>query len=218
MALTVKVLNLKPVTQVRASFRKICDCRNVTVGDKSGCVHVTFWNEDVDKVNEGSSYNLRGGIVKMFDGEKYVSMSSKCCVEGVEDIGEVSQSSQVVSSASLFETMIGEIIGCSVAVKYRSCLFCIGKVEGQKCGKCGARLKPDHCPLEICAKIHVVEADLEKSSHNVTLQVFTKHVLEMINKTIQDLQNMSSDGICDTIVEGCSVVTVKYRNGALKEG
>ena len=52
MALTVKVLSLKPVTQVRASFGKICDCRNVTVGDKSGCVRVTFWNEDVDKVND----------------------------------------------------------------------------------------------------------------------------------------------------------------------
>ena len=78
-------------------------------------------------------------------------------------------------------------------------------------------MKPDHCPLEICAKIHVVEADLEKSSHNVTLQVFTKHILEMTNKTIQDLQNMSSDEICDTIVEGCSVVTVKYCNGVLKD-
>ena len=102
VALTVKVLSLKPVTQVRASFGKICE------------------NEDVNKVSEGASYNLRGGIVKMFDGEKYVSMLSKCCVERVEDIGEVSQSSQVVSSGLLSETMIGEIIGCSVTDKYRS--------------------------------------------------------------------------------------------------
>ena len=61
-------------------------------------------------------------------------------------------------------------------------LFCSGKVEGQKCGKCGARVKPDHCPLEICAKIHVVEVDLEKTCRNVTLQVFTKHILEMTRK------------------------------------
>ena len=208
---------MKPVTQVRASFGKIVDCRNVNVADKTGSVRVTFWNEDVDKVKEGSSYNLHGGIVKVYDGEKYVSMSSKCCVEEVEDVGDVCQSSLVVSSGSLFETMIGEIIGCSVVDKYRSCLFCSGKVEGQKCGKCGAHVKPDHCPLEICTKIHVVEADLEKTSRNVTLQVFTKHILEMTKMTIRDLQNVSGDEISDMIIESCNVVTVKYRNGVLKD-
>ena len=172
VAMTVKVTSMKPVNQVQASFGKILDCRNINVADKTGSVRVTFWNEDVDKVKEGLSYTLSGGIVKVYDGEKYVSMSSKCSVEEVEDIGNVCQSNQVVSSGSLLETMVGEIIGCSIVDKYRSCLFCSGKVEGRKCGKC-ARVKPDHCPLEICAKIHVVEADLEKTSRNVTLQVFT---------------------------------------------
>jgi RecJ-like exonuclease len=141
-------------------------------------------------------------------------MSSKCRVEKVEDIGQVCESDEVMSSGSQFEVMIGEITGCSVVDKYRSCLFCSGKVEGQRCGKCGARVKPDHCPLEICAKIHVVEADLEKSARNITLHVFTKQITK---KSIQDLQNVSGDEICDMIVEGCGVVTVKYRNGVLKD-
>ena len=54
-----------------------------------------------------------------------------------------------MSSGSQFEVMIGEITGCSVVDKYRSCLFCCGKVEGQRCCKCGACVKPDYCSLEI---------------------------------------------------------------------
>ena len=46
--------------------------------------------------------------------------------------------------------------------------------------------------------------------------MFTKHILE-IKKSIQDLQSVSGDEICDMIVEGCGVVTVKYRNGVLKD-
>ena len=89
VGLVAKVLKVKPVNQVRASFGKIVDCRNIIVGDKTGTLRVTLWNEDVNKVKEGSSYKLCGGIVKVFDREKYVSMSSKCCIEEVEDIGEV---------------------------------------------------------------------------------------------------------------------------------
>jgi DNA polymerase III alpha subunit (gram-positive type) len=55
VALMVKVMSVKPVTQVRTSIGKILDCQNVKVADKSGCVRVTFWNEDVDKVKEGFS-------------------------------------------------------------------------------------------------------------------------------------------------------------------
>ena len=51
VALTVKVVSVKAVTQVRANIGKIVDCQNVNVADKSGSVRVTFWNEDVDKVS-----------------------------------------------------------------------------------------------------------------------------------------------------------------------
>ena len=44
--------------------------KNVNVGDRSGCVRITLWNENVYKMKEGLSYNTHGGIVKKFDGEK----------------------------------------------------------------------------------------------------------------------------------------------------
>ena len=71
--------------------------------------------------------------------------------------------------------------------------------------------------MEICAKIHVLEADIEKTTRNVTLQVFTKHIVEITKKTIPELQNLSGDEISDIIVESCNVVSVKYRNGILKD-
>ena len=117
--MTVKVTSRKPVNQVRASFGKILD---INVADKTGSVRVMFWNEDVDKVKEGLSYTLSGGIVKVYDGEKYVSMSSKCSVKEVEDIGDVCQSNQVVSSGSLLEQWLVRLLGAllltSIALVY----------------------------------------------------------------------------------------------------
>ena len=203
--MNVKVTSIKLVNQIWASFGEILDCKNINVADKTGSVRVKFWNEDGDKVKGGLSYTLSDGIVKAYDGERYVSMSSKCSVKEVEDIGDVCQGNQVVSSGSLLEAMVAEIIGCSNVDRYHSCLFCSSKVKGRKCGKC-ACVKPEHYPLEICAKIHVVEADLEKTSRSVTLQVFTKHIVE-ITKTIRDLQNLSRDEISDIIIESCNVVS-----------
>ena len=40
VALTVKVSSVKPITQVRASFGKFADCKNVNVADKTGSVRV----------------------------------------------------------------------------------------------------------------------------------------------------------------------------------
>ena len=73
--------------------------------------------------------------------------------------------------------MIGEIIGCSLVEKYQFCLFCSGKVDGQKCGKCGARVKTDRCPVEFMGKIHLLVADID-NARNVTLQVFTKEIMK----------------------------------------
>jgi replication factor A1 len=38
----------------------------ILVGDPSGCVLLTLWNEDIDLVEEGGSYNLLNGYVNVF--------------------------------------------------------------------------------------------------------------------------------------------------------
>ena len=97
-------------------------------------------------------------------------MPASATIEQI-DIGEVCEAGAV----SCEKTMIGEIFGCSLVEKYR---FCIGKVDTQKCGKCGTRVKTDRCPVEFMGKIHLLEADID----NATLQVFTKEILEITKK------------------------------------
>ena len=65
-------------------------------------------------------------------------------------------------------------------------------------------------------QIHVVEADL-KNARNITACACVHETEFGSNKSIQDLQNVSGNEICDMIVECCGIVTVKYRNGVLKD-
>ena len=124
-------------------------------------VCMLFGNEDVDKVMEGLSYTLEWWNRECMMAKYMYQCLPNVVLKKLKTLG-MCQSNLVVSSGSLFETMVGEIIWSSVVDKYHSCLFCSGQVEGRKCGKCGPIVKSDHCPLEICAKIHVVKADLER--------------------------------------------------------
>ena len=68
-----------------------------------------------------------------------------------------------------------------------------------------------------CVPKSMLWKPINKTTHNVTLQVFTKHILEIMKKTVHDLQDVSGEEIADMIVEQSHVVTVKYRNGVLKD-
>ncbi len=47
------------------SSHRVCD---VTVGDSSGIVQVPLWDETIDAIEEGSTYNLTNGYTGLFHG------------------------------------------------------------------------------------------------------------------------------------------------------
>ncbi|MBM3200449.1 DNA-binding protein [Candidatus Woesearchaeota archaeon] len=46
---------------------------NATVGDDSGKIKLTLWNEDIDKIRVGDKIKITNGFVSEFQGEKQLS-------------------------------------------------------------------------------------------------------------------------------------------------
>jgi replication factor A1 len=54
-------------------YGKVLRLTNAIVTDSSGEIKLTLWNEDVDKVKEGSKIKITNGYVNEFNGEKQLT-------------------------------------------------------------------------------------------------------------------------------------------------
>ena len=44
---------------------RVCDA---LVGDKSGCVYLTLWDDNIEKVKDGDTVNVKNGYINLFRG------------------------------------------------------------------------------------------------------------------------------------------------------
>src|SRR3989304_3068135 len=49
------------------SIHKVADA---LVGDETGCVYLTLWDDNLGKVNEGDTISIKNGYVKLFRGSR----------------------------------------------------------------------------------------------------------------------------------------------------
>jgi replication factor A1 len=61
---------------------RVCD---VTVGDTSGTVQVPLWDEAIDNITEGASYNLTNGYTGLFRGNLRLNVGRYGKLEQAED-------------------------------------------------------------------------------------------------------------------------------------
>ena len=57
---------------------------NATLGDETGQVKLTLWNEDIDKVKEGDKIHIENGWCSEYKGEKQLSSGKFGKIEVVE--------------------------------------------------------------------------------------------------------------------------------------
>ena len=66
---TVKVVTKgearEPVSRRDGSTHKVVDA---LVGDETGAVYLTLWDDNIEKVNEGDTINVKNGYVTLFRG------------------------------------------------------------------------------------------------------------------------------------------------------
>jgi len=64
------------------SSHRVCD---ITVGDSSGIVQVPLWDETIDAIEEGSTYNLTNGYTGLFRGNLRLNVGRYGKLEAAEE-------------------------------------------------------------------------------------------------------------------------------------
>ena len=65
----VKVVSKSPIrhvtSRVRLDSHRVCD---VLVGDETGSIYLTLWDNDIERVNEEDTLRIKNGYIKLFRG------------------------------------------------------------------------------------------------------------------------------------------------------
>ena len=173
----VKVISVEKPGSVRAvnSWRELTkqDC---IVGDDTESIRIVLWERDVGSLEEDRSYKMRDVVVRMYRGEKYLSVGDGSTIEEVEDIGEVVESDGATASrTNVIDGSITAVLGCE---DYLCCVNCRSKVqEGQseeivQCSKCSAKMKRTRCVSSYMARVIIESDDPTRNLQPVRATIF----------------------------------------------
>ena len=100
VTISFKVISIGEQREIESrkdgSSHRVCD---ITVGDTSGTVQVPLWDDAIDAVEEGSTYNLTNGYTGLFRGNLRLNVGRygklDTAEEGIEEINmEVDMSAE----------------------------------------------------------------------------------------------------------------------------
>jgi len=81
----VKVISKSEVRNVTGrdySVRRVADA---LVGDETGCVYLTLWDENIDKINEEATLSITNGYVNLFRGNMRLNIGRYGSFELLEE-------------------------------------------------------------------------------------------------------------------------------------
>jgi replication factor A1 len=61
---------------------RVCDA---LIGDETGCVYLTLWDDNIEKVNEGDTINIGNGYVTLFRGNMRLNVGRYGTLEVAEE-------------------------------------------------------------------------------------------------------------------------------------
>lgn len=83
---TVKVVSKSQARDVTSgrdySVHRVADA---LVGDETGCVYLTLWDDNVDRVNEGDTVSIKNGYVNLFRGSMRLNIGRYGTFELLEE-------------------------------------------------------------------------------------------------------------------------------------
>ena len=154
VAVRTKVLKVSAPTTVSTGKR----VQDVILGDSTGSMRCTLWEEDIGQLEEGKSYHLQRFTVREFQSKKYISKGQESMMCGIEDIGETAIFEDV--DTQLTTVKEAQIVAVQQLDKYRSCLVCKARVEPLESGfgrcskhECQMLQKYNVCPEHLYAKL-----------------------------------------------------------------
>lgn len=77
---------------------RVCDA---LVGDETGCVYLTLWDDNIEKVNEGDTISVKNGYVNLFRGNMRLNVGRYGTLEVTEEAleGEVNTENNLSTKA-----------------------------------------------------------------------------------------------------------------------
>jgi replication factor A1 len=93
VTISFKVMSIGETREIESrrdgSSHRVCD---ITVGDASGIVQVPLWDDTIDAVEEGSSYDLTNGYTGLFRGNLRLNVGRygklEAAAETIEEVNE----------------------------------------------------------------------------------------------------------------------------------
>jgi len=83
---TVKVVSKGQVREIMSrrddSTHRVTDA---LVGDETGCMYLTLWDDNIDKINEEDTVSIRNGYVNLFRGSMRLNVGRYGSLELVEE-------------------------------------------------------------------------------------------------------------------------------------
>lgn len=81
----VKVVSKSPIRNVTGrdySVRRVADA---LVGDETGCIFLTLWDDNIDKINEEATISITNGYVNLFRGNMRLNIGRYGSFELLEE-------------------------------------------------------------------------------------------------------------------------------------
>lgn len=182
---TFKVIEMEPPETITRSGKTL-QKKDCTIGDATGRSRLVLWEQNISMFDIGKSYKVDGLTVRMYQDEKYLSVSNEVNIQPVSDIGEIAteieQKPGIHHQNAVLE---GEIVGVLSTDQYLSCLNCKAKINPinehiGECGKCNFKVKLSKCNFNDTARV-IFRAASNGIDHHVTF--FHKDIIAVTLNT-----------------------------------
>ena len=183
----VKVMHMEDVTELRSGGK----VQEGIIADATGQIKLSLWEEHVEALKEGCSFEISGLMVKEYYGSKRLSTAKEnCTIKEIDDIGPLSTDAtqcdiRVIQNVRVFAVDKLEM--------YNSCVKCRGKIDLEnddgigECGKCGTMQLIEECNESITAQLRVKDNSGEK----YCLRAFDDTILKIAEETKANLTKRS---------------------------
>ena len=101
---TAKVVSKSEVRNIAAGRdgapHRVCDA---LVGDETGCVYLTLWDDNIEKVNEGDTISIGNGYVSLFKGNMRLNVGRYGTLEIAKEPLEAEVNTENNMSSKVYE-------------------------------------------------------------------------------------------------------------------
>ena len=169
VTVSAKVIRIDEPTQVSGNLTK----QDLIIADATAAAKITLWEDRVDTIDEGDSYEFKNVNVRSFKQEKYLSVSKKATtITLIPDLENVAEDDVPDNSITINDTRVV----AATLNSYSTCIACKSKVKVTDadimyCTKCQMAQLKSSMSTEVSAVLFISTDDvpIRLSAFRITL-------------------------------------------------